>query len=909
LGRSDEVAEALLVLRRTARRGRGAVVVVTGEAGIGKSALVRTVTSEAARMGITVGVGKAEEIGQIAPAAPLLLALRSGPSPVLTPEAFAGLAQVAPQPLWLVDRIAALLEDVLARVPLLVVVDDYQWADRLTRLALRLLVDRLVGLPVVWLLAARGSAEAIEAELDVPDGSTTVHRLPLERLDDATIETLAAEVLGSAPDPAVRVHLRGAAGNPLVALQYLAGGGRSSPGAALPESLVAAVRDRLGDLDPDTRALIQLLAVWGRPATRSEVIEMTPDLPPATVLAAVAQARAADLLDEQGEVLALRHDLVRDAVYLDVPPTLRAAMHRRCAEYLLATRDALAAAPHMAAAATLGDVAAIEVLRRAAEQSVAPLPDTAAELIKQAFALVPPSEPSWSVVGEECAAILARVQRSRESLEVVDSLLTRVTDAETRARLQVTAARALWLSGSLSEIVDRVDGALDHHVSDVTRTRLLAFRALATTRVDTAATAGASARQVLAEARSLVDATAEQVALQALGEVARNELRHTEALAHFRALRTGAGTNYLGYEVASLRLLDRFDEAAATIAAAGADVDTAQVSHLPAVLEARMWQHFMLGRLDDARTEALTLDRVSRTLEVSIAGLEAIMVLTLTAILSGDLAQARRGLRAADPGARADPIVRTPRITLLRSLLTGLAGRPAEAVAMVRPVMAVAERSQAYFPRLPEWMRVHTGLGLAAGDVEFAGQSAQRARRAADRNPGVASLEGIARQTRGLVEGDAALLRDAVAVLEDSPRPLLLGGALLDLGSALLDRGEGDAARPHLRRASGVFDEQGAVLLAARSDALLVGSGGPRATPATRVRRPEHGWAALTPAELRVAALISAGLSNQGAARRLDVSANTVATHLRSVFAKLDVASRVQLANRWHEHESSRQSW
>jgi DNA-binding CsgD family transcriptional regulator len=908
LGRSDEVAEVLLILRRTARRGRGAVVVVTGEAGIGKSALVRTITPEAVRMGFTVGVGKAEEIGQIAPAAPLLLALRSGARPVLSPKAFADLGQVADQPLWLVDRIAASLEDLLTRGPLLLVVDDYHWADRLTRLAVRLLIDRLVGLPVVWLLAARGSADAVEAELDVPDGSTTVHRLTLGRLADAVIQTLATEALGAAPAPTVRDHLRGAGGNPLVALQYLAGASGASSSPALPDSLIAAVRARLRLLGPDTRRLIELIAVWGRPATRSEVIEMTPDLPSTAVLAAVSEARAADLLDEQAEVLALRHDLVRDAVYLDIPPTVRAATHRRCGEYLLATRDALAAAPHMAAAATLGDVAAIEVLRRAAEQSVAPLPDTAAELIKQAFALVPLTEPSWLDVGEQCAAILARVQRSRESLEVVDSLLARITDAETRARLQVTAAQALWLTGSLTEVLRRVDGALDRPVSAVTRTRLLASRALATTRVGSAETAGASARLVLDEARTLGDASAEQVALQALGEVARNELRHDDALAHFRDLRAGAGTNYLGYEVASLRLLDRFDEAADTIAAASDDVDAAQVAHLPAVLEARMWQDFMLGRLDDARSEALTLDRVSRTLEVSISGLEATMVLTLTAILSSDLTQARRVLRAAEPDDRTDPIVRTPRVTLLRSLITGLVGRPAEAVALVRPVMAVAERSHAYFPRLPEWMRVHTGLALAAGDTDFARQSAERARRAADRNPGVASLEGIAQQTRGLVEGDAALLRDAVAVLEDSPRPLLLGGALLDLGGALLDRGERDAARPHLQRASAIFDDHGAVLLSARSDALLTASGDPRATPRTRSRRPEHGWDALTPAERRVTALISGGLSNQRAARQLDISANTVATHLRSVFAKLEVTSRVQLANRWHEHQSSRQS-
>ena len=78
-----------------------------------------------------------------------------------------------------------------------------------------------------------------------------------------------------------------------------------------------------------------------------------------------------------------------------------------------------------------------------------------------------------------------------------------------------------------------------------------------------------------------------------------------------------------------------------------------------------------------------------------------------------------------------------------------------------------------------------------------------------------------------------------------------------------------------------------------REFGLAVGSA---ATP----RRPDKGWEALTAAELAVAELISAGNTNRLAARELGISPNTVGTHLRSVFAKLDVRSRVQLANAWH---------
>jgi DNA-binding CsgD family transcriptional regulator len=102
-----------------------------------------------------------------------------------------------------------------------------------------------------------------------------------------------------------------------------------------------------------------------------------------------------------------------------------------------------------------------------------------------------------------------------------------------------------------------------------------------------------------------------------------------------------------------------------------------------------------------------------------------------------------------------------------------------------------------------------------------------------------------------------------------------------------------------LRRAWGIYDAAGAVLPASlvartlREAGLAVGA---EAAP----RRPDKGWEALTAAELAVAELISAGNTNRLAARALGVSPNTVGTHLRSIFAKLDVRSRVQLANAWH---------
>ncbi len=99
VGRADEVSQALAILRGAAHRGDGAVVLVSGEAGIGKSALAAAVAEQAARMGYAVGIGKAEEIGQIAPGAPLLVALRSGGHPLLSAAEFGSLAPLHREPL------------------------------------------------------------------------------------------------------------------------------------------------------------------------------------------------------------------------------------------------------------------------------------------------------------------------------------------------------------------------------------------------------------------------------------------------------------------------------------------------------------------------------------------------------------------------------------------------------------------------------------------------------------------------------------------------------------------------------------------------------------------------------------------------------------------------------------------
>lgn len=906
VGRGDELTQALAVLRDAAQRGDGAVVLVTGEAGIGKTAFVQAVAEQALRAGFAVGIGKAEEIEQIAPAAPLLIALRSGARPLLFADEFRGLAPLHSEPLWLIDRIADLLDSRAQQAPILIAIDDYQWADPLSRFALRVLAGRMVGLPVVWLLASRGDADERAADLSLAAvEQIIVHSIQLNPLGQETIDSIAARILGRAPTEKTRQRLRGADGNPFLAVQFAEAVALTSAQGAtdtvVPATLIAAVGSRLRRISPAAQTLVHLVAIWGRPLGVRDAAALLERDSAGELSAWIAEGVTADLLFSPGQQIAIRHDLIRESVYASIPGAVRVALHRQCAEYLLATgHGALAAAPHMRESASVGDERAVTVLADAAAESVPALPETAARLMSEAFALLPPGHPRWLAVGEQYADILSRVQHASDVIQVVDTLLARVSDAEVRARLQVLAARALWLAGAPAEIVGRVDAALaGPGVSAILRVRLAGFRALASTRTGTAEAASLAAQSVLAQARRLGDRPAEQTALQALGEIARNELRHEDALACFRALRQEATDQYLAQETAALRLLDRFDETQAVMDTVGRATDERRDAVQPSLAEARMWQDFMLGRFDDAETGARTLARLSDELGTSTYRLETAMVLILTAIIRGDLAQAREHLDRAERDERSDVVVRIPRLRLCRSLLAGLDGDSREGVRIIRPVMSRASSTRSYWPRLPEWMRVHAGLAIAAGDGDFARETVARAAIAADRNPGAASLDGIAMQVRGLVDRDSSLMARAVERLEGSPRVMLLASALADYGSLLLIHGDRGKATAALRRAWSVYDDHGAVVPAAFVARTLQAAGvstGPAASP----RRPDKGWAALTAAELAVAEMISTGHTNRLAARALGISPNTVSTHVRSIFVKLDVRSRVQLANAWN---------
>jgi DNA-binding CsgD family transcriptional regulator len=191
-------------------------------------------------------------------------------------------------------------------------------------------------------------------------------------------------------------------------------------------------------------------------------------------------------------------------------------------------------------------------------------------------------------------------------------------------------------------------------------------------------------------------------------------------------------------------------------------------------------------------------------------------------------------------------------------------------------------------------------MALASNDDELGRLAVEKAQRRADLNPTVASMAAAAAHVTGLLEADPKHLEEAANLLEQGPRRLEYATALEDLGACLVGT-DPDAGIDALTRALAVDTEIGASWDARRVRSRLRDLGVRRRVVAAE---PETtGWAALTGSEVTVAGLVAQGLTNREVAEHLFVSPHTVNSHLRHVFTKLGINSRVELARLAAERE------
>lgn len=954
-GRSAEMTAALGPLRRAVRTGRGGMLLVTGEPGIGKSALLAAVAAEAGTLGFRIGATAvvrpagadgaganglgADGLG--AGLGALLLALRSGPEPLLPTAELTELAELAELagrtghaaagvPVLMVDRMAGLLAERAAGTPVLIVVDDLQWAGRACLATVQALAARLAGQPVVWALGSRRTSRDFLRGL----GEAGPHGVAVEWIRPAPlampdVTALTRDRLGHAPDGALRRMLAGSGGNPRLIVEVIDGVAqavaRGEPTDRIPSALVRTVRRVMTRLGPGPRELVELMAVLGRALSVGEACALLPAQAEPDVARGIDRAIAVGLLGGSGHAVRLRFDLVREAVYGDVPTARRAGLHLRCGQHLAGAGDPRAAAEHARAAGRDGRAPeAAAILRQAAGDLLPCDPAAAAALIDTARRFCPGTPDQ--TVGD--AGILLRAGRAAAALQAADLTLARADSAADRAALQGLAARALTALDRADEALTRLraagsaipgsegarQAAAGSGVPAPERARLAAAQALALAAAGPEDAARAAAVLALAAAHSSGDGAAELVATQALAEASRRHGRAGDALRHARALRQLAGPEHpaqLAGEVLALQQADRLDDAGLLLAAAGPAARA-----WPELAGAQLWQELALGQLAQAEVSAATLAELGRELDrpadQELAQAARLVIALLREGLSAGHGLVKNGKENHDGAAsgRSDAAgVGGWRsgLAVVGGWLVLAQGRPAEGVAAARWALRAARSHGAPWLWQPGAMRLVAQLGLVAGDQKLAHEAAAVAELAAARNPQVPVFGGLACQVRGLAQGDASLLGRAWEILRTSPRPLLRASAAQDYGTALLTGpGAGSrAAGVHLLdEAWDEFGQAGAWAARQAAERTLRQAGVRRAKWAAGQAAPAwpaRGWDALTDAERKVAELVSSGHTNRSAASQLGLSPNTVGTHVRSIFSKLHIQSRVQLANLRHE--------
>ncbi len=890
---------------------------------MGKTRLLAEAARVARRLAFKVGIGAAEPGAGIVELAPLMTALFDGSDPLLGRPGLWELHSLPEQRYWLLQDLQAMLERAALAGPLLISLDDLQWADSGTAAALRALPVRVAGMPIAWILAFRrgqGSTQVLSAIEHL--GNSGAETIVLGPLDDTAVAQVAEDVMDAEPDDALLDLVKGARGSPFVLTELLSGlrdedlvrvvGGQAELiESRLPRRVGVTMRERLRGLSAPAREAVTVAASLGRRFSFVDLASMF-NRTPATLLGPVEELIDCGLVVESGELLAFRHDVTREAVRESVPVSARRALDRQAADVLLAAgATAVEVAAQIAASAESGDEQAISILLRAGEALAATDPGAGADLSRRALELAPRDHSLRGPLLAQTAVLLHSAGRVDEAREFADTQLRDALPPEQEAEVLLSIAGMFRVPPDARAAVGRQALALPELPEHLRAQHLAALfhNLLVGGRID-------EAKAIHAETVAAVTATddANSAFALALAETitAYVDGRYEDALELTeQAARAGIGTTDWARErlaqewrCETRTVLDHVDEslrlAADGIAAAQRDRNGWAIR----IFE--IWrgrQLHQLGRLDDA--QAILDGQFSpETGDRFIGALDAagIVALGRVALHQGDRRLQERTARLAR-GLLDDATPNFCREAVWLLALQATATGDPEAAHGWLCALGEDQRT-AILPLFPIDVTDEPQLvriALAAGDDELAEVTAAQADRRAELNPRVATIVATAAHARGLLKANVDDLERAVGLFATGPRPLARASALEDLGVARARAGVVDAAIEALDGALVLYADAGASWDAGRVRSRLRDHGVRRRLVARE--RDENGWTAMTDSELAVARLVAQGLTNREVAERLFVSPHTVSSHLRSVFAKLGINSRLALARIAAEHD------
>jgi DNA-binding CsgD family transcriptional regulator len=900
LGRQRE-REVLSRLLGAARGGDGGVLVVHGEPGVGKTALLDWAVEEGQQVRVlrTVGVEGEMELP--------FAALQQLCSPVL--ELSAGLpdpqrdalgvafglsAGPAPSPFLVGLAALGLLSEASQERPLLCVVDDAQWLDRASARALAFVARRLLAEKIALVFAARERGDDLAGlpELRVDplghrDARTLLESVLPARLDEHVLDRIVMETHGN---PLALLELpRG-----LTPIQ-LAGGFGLPPAVPLSASIEESFTRRLARLPGDARRLLLIAAadptgdpavVW-RAARQLEIPE------------SIAESVEAEDLLEFGVRAVFRHPLVRSAVYRAAGLTERRAVHRALAEATDPEIDPDRRAWHRAQAASMPDEDLAEELERSAGRAQARGGLAAvAAFLERAAALTP--EPT-----HHAQRLLAAAAANRDAgaLEAALELLAGIEDDPLD---ELGRARAELLRGQIALEQRRGSEAGRLFLSAAGRLQPLDPELARETYLEALAGAMSNDVEVLGGAPAVAKA-----ARAAPTDSASH--RTVDVLLDAFAIRLTEG-----YAAAAPALARALDLLLAT------DVSTDDVGRRLSLSSSRNGNIVTLELWDDDALHRMAARQVQVARDAgALVHLQfALSFLARSHMLAGELTAATLAIDETRSLAEATGNPAPVNAPMILAAWRGYEPQASELIQATSDEAAARRWTSNSYARAV----LYNGLGRhdAARDAAWeafqpdpigygsllVGELAEAASRTADRALLEAALDWLSERTR-VISSDWAIgiearvlalasegeiaersYRESITYLARTRVRLELARTHLLYGEWLRRERRRLDAREQLRTALDMFRGMGTEAFAGRTERELLATG-ERARKRTADTLDQ-----LTPQEEQVARLAAEGATNREIATQLFITQSTVEYHLRKAFRKLDVKSRTQLAHR-----------